>query len=172
MKRTTLKFIAPPYSGRCEVLEHFTNGTNPHLCTVINSSLSSENELFQVFENPMANLCAFQLLLQNRSLQNYTTALQKSDNTLILDHTPLELIKLHMVAYAQTRFISDFSFGLCVEKICDSMEQCVTMEKNSKCDVGYIYFNVPPETCYEHMRMSFLQKNLFLRNQLCTIFLT
>ena len=128
------------------------NGSSPHSCTVINSSLTSESELFKVFENPMANLCAFQLLLQKRSLLNYTTALQKSDNTLILDHTPLELIKLHTVAYAQTRFISDFSFGLCAEKIRDSMEQCVVLEKNSKCDVGYIYFNIPPEICYERMK--------------------
>ena len=171
MKRTTLKFIAPPYSGRCGILEHFTNGTSPHSCTVINSSLSSENELFQVFQNPMANLCAFQLLLQKRSLQNYTATLQKNDDTpLILDHTPLELIRLHTVAYAQTRFISDFSFGLCAEKIRDSMEQCVTLEKNSKCDVGYIYFIIPPETCYQRMRSRFSEEHFIEESTLHNLY--
>ena len=87
-----------------------------HIRVWINCNLSNEKELLQVFENPMANLCAFQLLMQ-RCLENYINTLGKSENTFILDHTPLELVKLHTVAYAQTHFISDFSFGLCDEKM-------------------------------------------------------
>ena len=117
MKQTILKVLAPPYSGKCELLECFLNGSNPHSCAVINCNLSNEKELSQLFENLIANLCAFQLLMQRRSLENYVNTLRKSENTFIIDHTPLEVVKLHTIAYAQTRFISDFSFGLCDEEM-------------------------------------------------------
>ena len=86
-------------------------------CTMINCNLSTEKELLQVFENLIANLCAFQLLMQRHNLENYVNALRKSENTFIIDHTPLEVVKLHTIAYAQTHFISDFSFGLCDEEM-------------------------------------------------------
>ena len=95
------------------------------MCAVINCNLNNEKELLQVFENPMANLCVFQLLMQRRSLENYVNTLGNSENTFIIDHTPLELVKLHTIAYAQTRFISDFSFGLCDEKMQEAVEKCV-----------------------------------------------
>ena len=77
MKRTILKVLAPSYSGKCELLQCFPNGSNPHSCAMINCNLSNEKELLQVFENPIANLCAFQLLMQRCSLENYVNALGK-----------------------------------------------------------------------------------------------
>ena len=85
MKQTILKVIAPPYSGKCELLQCFLNGSNPHSCAVINCNLSKEKELLQVFENLIANLCAFQLLMQRCSLENYVNTLGKSENTFIID---------------------------------------------------------------------------------------
>ena len=152
MKWTILKIIAPPYSGKCELLQCFLDGSNPHLCAVINCNLSNEKELLQVFENPMANLCAFQLLMQRCSLENYVDALGKSENTFIIHHTPLELVKLHTTAYAQTCFISDFSFGLFDEKMRKAVEKCVALKSDLLCDVAYIYLNVSPEKCYENMK--------------------
>ena len=104
--------------------------SNPHLCAVISCNLSNEKELLQVFENPMANLCAFQLLMQRRSVENYVNALGKSKKTFIIDHTLLELVKLHTTAYAQTHFILDFSFGLCDEKMREAVENCVALESD------------------------------------------
>ena len=119
---------------------------------MINCNLSNEKELLQVFESPMANLCAFILLMQRHSLENYVNTLENSENTFIIDHTPLELVKLHTISYAQTRFISDFSFGLCDEKMREAVEKCVALESVLQCDVAYIYLNVSPEKCYENMK--------------------
>ena len=152
MKRTILKVLAPPYSGKCELLECFLNGSNPHSCAMINCNLSNEKELLQVFENQIANLCVFQLLIQRRSLENYVNALRKSENTFIIDHTLLEVVKLHTIAYAQTHFISDFSFGLCDEEMREAVKKCVTLESDLQCDVAYIYLNVSPEKCFENMK--------------------
>ena len=152
MKRTKLKVLAPPYSGKCELLQCFLNGSNPHSCAMINCYLSNEKELLQVFENPIANLCVFQLLMQRRSLENYVNAFGKSENTFIIDHTLLEVVKLHTIAYTQTHFISDFSFGSCDEEMQEAVEKCVTLESDLQCDVAYIYLNVSPEECFENMK--------------------
>ena len=154
MKRSTLKIIAPPFSGRYDIIKHFQEYSKPLSSLIVNCNLTCDDELFKVFENPMSNLATFHLLLQDRSLKNYEAGLKEKKHTLILDHTPLELVKLHTVAYAQTRLISNFCFELCSEMMKKALENCATLEEELQCDVAYIYLNVPPEMCYNRMRNS------------------
>ena len=154
MKRTVLKIIGSPCSGKCDIIKQFQEYSKPLSSLIVNCNLTCDDELFEVFENPISNFTAFQLLLQDRSLKNYEAALKEKNHTLILDHTPLELVKLHTVAYAQTRFISDFCFGLCLEMMKKALDNCTTLEQELQCDVAYIYLNVAPEKCYNRMRNS------------------